>query len=90
MQSLKHFVGNTKRCVSNIIIISHFDSEFNCTTLQNAVPLTDTFGPGTGPIFFGDRGCIGNETNLDDCPYNGADYDCLHNDVAGVICPQGV
>ena len=51
------------------------------------------FAPGTGPIFLADMGCIGNETNLDDCPHNGVNdlkYHCSHSNDAGVVCPQGV
>ena len=39
------------------------------------------------PIFLDDVGCIGNETNLADCPHRGLGvHNCRHSGDAGVIC----
>ena len=49
------------------------------------------FGRGTGPIFFHDVDCIGNETNLFDCSGSViVGQNCFHSKDAGVICPQGI
>ena len=51
---------------------------------------SNVFVHGTGAIFLGNVHCIGNETNLDDCPHNGVGvHNCGHSEDAGVICPQG-
>ena len=47
------------------------------------------FGPGSGPIWLTNLGCIGNETSLDDC-HDGTDIGntsfCNHYHDAGVVC----
>ena len=41
------------------------------------------------PNFLDDVGCIGNETNLVDCPHNGVGiHECDHGEDTGVICSQ--
>ena len=48
------------------------------------------FGQGSGPIFFDQTQCAGNETRLVDCTTSGtAVHNCLHSEDAGVIC-QGM
>ncbi|XP_041372562.1 deleted in malignant brain tumors 1 protein-like [Gigantopelta aegis] len=45
------------------------------------------FGNGSGPIFFDDLACRGNESHITDCPGNPiGDHNCHHNEDAGVIC----
>ena len=48
---------------------------------------SNVFVHGTGAIFLGNVHCIGNETNLDDCPHNGVGvHNCGHSEDAGVTC----
>ena len=45
------------------------------------------FGRGTGHIFIDELNCIGNETSILDCPYNGwGQHNCGHEKDAGVKC----
>ena len=45
------------------------------------------FGGGEGAIFLNDIQCLGNETNLLQCTYNGFEVDdCAHYEDAGVSC----
>ncbi|XP_041372547.1 deleted in malignant brain tumors 1 protein-like [Gigantopelta aegis] len=45
------------------------------------------FGKGSGPIFFDQLACRGNELLITDCPGNPVgDHDCQHSEDAGAIC----
>lgn len=45
------------------------------------------YGQGSGPIFFDETGCTGNETRLIDCNSSGtAVHNCVHAEDAGVTC----
>ena len=45
------------------------------------------FGLGVGPIWYDELACIGNETNLTECPSNTlGTHDCNHYEDAGAIC----
>ncbi|XP_041453692.1 deleted in malignant brain tumors 1 protein-like [Lytechinus variegatus] len=45
------------------------------------------FGEGSGSIILDDVECDGTETNILDCPNNGAfDHNCVHGEDAGVSC----
>ena len=47
------------------------------------------FGAGSGPIFFEDVECTGNETSLLNCTYEPA-TGCDHNDDVGVHCGKSL
>ena len=54
--------------------------------LGDHVALSDSyFGPGSGPVQFGDVQCVGNESSLTSCQY--ATSQCTLGSQAGVICP---
>ena len=54
--------------------------------LGDQVALSDSyFGPGSGPVQFGDVQCVGNESSLISCHY--ATSQCTLGSQAGVICP---
>lgn len=44
------------------------------------------FPPGTGPIYLDNVGCVGNETDILDCAFEGDTSDCSHTEDAGVEC----
>ncbi len=44
------------------------------------------FPPGTGPIYLDNVGCVGNETDILDCVFEGDTSDCGHSEDAGVEC----
>ena len=47
------------------------------------------FGEGSDPIWMGDVECVGDETELRQCPFRGwGEEDCDHDEDAGVICEQ--
>ena len=43
------------------------------------------FGRGTGPIVLDNVHCVGNESNILDCPYNFR-HNCFHSEDASVRC----
>ena len=46
-----------------------------------------TFGPGRGPIFLDNVGCIGTEPRLTNCTNLGVGvHNCRHVEDAGVVC----
>ena len=47
----------------------------------------DSFGLGDGRFWFDELECLGNETDLINCPSNGlGKHDCWEYETAGVIC----
>jgi len=46
------------------------------------------FGPGSGPVWLNQVGCVGSESKLSHCEHNGAGNvgSCSHAQDAGVIC----
>ena len=45
------------------------------------------FGEGTGSVFMDNVNCTGQETSLEECPYNGwGVHNCGYGESAGVIC----
>ena len=60
-------------------------------TAITALNNNGNFGPGTGPIFLDNLGCIGDETILANCVHNGVGvHNCRHREDAGVVCLPGV
>lgn len=44
------------------------------------------YGQGTGPVVLGQVQCVGNESNVFDCPNNVGVQNCAHTQDAGVTC----
>ncbi len=71
-----------------------FDAAVVCSQLgfprEGATARTGAFfGQGTGPIFFDETRCSGNESKLVDCPSSAVGvHNCLHAEDAAVICQR--
>ena len=53
----------------------------------SAASIYSFFGAGSGPIYYDNVACTGNETRLADCSHNGIGiHDCSHHEIAGVVC----
>ena len=45
------------------------------------------FGKGSGPIWYGNVDCTGNDTNITQCSHSGIEvHNCTHSQDAGVVC----
>ena len=45
------------------------------------------FGEGSGPIWYDNVDCVGNETNITQCSHSGIEvHNCNHSQDAGVVC----
>lgn len=70
------------------------DASVVCSQLgysrKDAVPRERSFyGSGSGPIFFDETRCFGNESRLVDCLSSGiAVHNCFHTEDAGVTCQR--
>ena len=54
-----------------------------------AIPVRGAFfGVGDGDILLDDVACLGNETKLVNCDFDGIPF-CTHSEDAGVICATG-
>ena len=52
-----------------------------------SAPGQATFGQGSGPIYYDDVACNGNEPRLVDCSHSGTgNHNCAHSEDAGAVC----
>uniref|UniRef100_A0A672HDK9 SRCR domain-containing protein n=1 Tax=Salarias fasciatus TaxID=181472 RepID=A0A672HDK9_SALFA len=60
--------------------------QLGCGRVLSA-PTQARFGQGSGPIWYDNVMCTGNETKLSECRHQGSgSHDCGHNEDAGVVC----
>ena len=69
--------------LQDAIVVCHQLGYFNVTAALRSA----SFGAGSGPIFFSNLSCSGNNSHITVCPNHGsADLNCTHSEDAGVTC----
>ena len=64
---------------------------FSMSSVGASAQRSAAYGQGLGPILLDQVRCIGNETNLFDCPRNPiGQHDCSHFEDASVTCTTGM
>jgi len=49
--------------------------------------ISNTYGPGTGPIWLDDVDCDGSETNITNCDHRGwGSHNCDHDEDVSILC----
>lgn len=83
-----HFYSITYVNASSVHGIPLFMNLLFCAPILDAVavPNSNVFGRGTGPIYVDNAGCVGSEPRLLACNYDTHTADCFHSGDVGVRC----